>query len=73
MDEVLVVDHPDTLSIINNLASVLQCQSKYEEADKMHRQTLELREKALVVDHPYALTGINNLTKVLSHRGKLTQ
>ena len=37
---VLGPKHPDTLSSINNLALVLSCQGKYEDAEVMHRQTL---------------------------------
>ena len=46
-EEILRTEHPDTLASINNLAEVLRNQGKYEQAEEMHRQTLELREKVL--------------------------
>jgi tetratricopeptide (TPR) repeat protein len=42
--------HPDTLTSISNLSSVLQCQGKYEEAKAMHRPALESKEKGEVDD-----------------------
>ena len=55
---------------MNNLALVLQYQGKYDEAEKMHRQTLELMEKVLGVDHPSTLASLNNLASVLQYQGK---
>jgi hypothetical protein len=49
---VLGKEHPDTLTRMNNLALVLGKQGKYEEAEAMHRQTLELREKVPGEEHP---------------------
>ena len=39
-EKVLGRDHPDTLSSVGNLASVLQDQGKYE-AEEMNRRALE--------------------------------
>jgi hypothetical protein len=39
-------EHPDTLTSMNNLGSVLSSQGKYVEAEQMHQQALELRKKA---------------------------
>ena len=52
------MDRPHTLASIDNLANVLDSQSKYEEADDLHRQALEVKEKVLGVDHPSTLRGI---------------
>jgi hypothetical protein len=41
-EKVLGKEHPSTLGRMNNLALVLGRQGKYEEAEQMHRQTLEL-------------------------------
>ena len=46
---------------MNNLAGVLESQGKYEEAEKMHRQTLALRESVLGKEHPSTLASMNNL------------
>jgi hypothetical protein len=37
-ETVLGKEHPDTLTIMSNLANVLGDQGKYEEAEEMHRQ-----------------------------------
>ena len=44
----LGAEHPHTLASINNLASILQDQGNYEEAEEMNRQVLEGRKAALV-------------------------
>jgi tetratricopeptide (TPR) repeat protein len=58
---------------MNNLAEVLESQSKYEEAEKIHRQTLELKEKVLGRDHPYTLRSMKNLVWVLQSQGKFEE
>ena len=50
---------------MNNLAIVLESQGEYEEAEEMHQQTLELREKVLDKKHPYMLVNMNNLAIML--------
>jgi tetratricopeptide (TPR) repeat protein len=70
---VLGKEHPDTLTSMNNLASVLSNQGKYEQAEEMHRQALRLRETVLGKEHPSTLTSMNNLASVLSDQGKYEQ
>ena len=53
--------HPHTLSSINNLASVLDSQGKYEEAEVMHRRALKGSEKVLGPEHPLTLKIANDL------------
>jgi len=36
-EKALGKEHLDTLTSVNNLASVLRCQGKYEEAEQMNR------------------------------------
>ena len=55
---------------MNNLAEVLDSQGKYEEAEEMHQQALELREKVLGHEHPATLTSMNNLAGCSSSQGK---
>jgi len=52
VEKMLGKEHPDTLGSINNLAEVLNRQDKYEEAEKMHRQALALRQTLLGEEHP---------------------
>jgi len=51
-EKALGKEHPDTLRSVNNLASVLQYQGKYEEAEQMSRRAVEGKEKALGKEHP---------------------
>ena len=51
-EEMLGVQHPDTLTSVSNLGLVLQRQGKYEEAEAMHRRALKAREKVLGPEHP---------------------
>jgi tetratricopeptide (TPR) repeat protein len=46
--------------------SVLERQGKYEEAEAMHRQALEAREKVLGREHPDTLTSVNSLAYLLA-------
>jgi hypothetical protein len=57
-EKVLGVEHRHTLSRVDNLATALQHQGKYEEAEKMSRRALEGREEVLGVEHPDTLTSI---------------
>jgi hypothetical protein len=67
---VLGKNHPDTLTSMNNLAVAVEMQSKYAEAEAMHRQTLQLMETVLGKDHPDTLTSMNNLAIALEKQGK---
>jgi hypothetical protein len=46
---------------MNNLALVLSYQGKYEQAEEVQRQVLELRKTVLGKEHPDTLTNMNNL------------
>ena len=43
------------------------------EAEQMHRETLELKEKLLGREHPDTLGSMNNLAAVLSSQGKYSE
>ena len=60
----------DIIFMTYNIADVLSRQGKYEEAERMHRQALALRERVLGKEHPDTLTSMNNLASVLSRQGK---
>jgi Flp pilus assembly protein TadD len=55
---VLGKEHPSTLMSMNNLAFVLRDQGKHEQAEEIHRQTLEPKETALGKEHPSTLMSI---------------
>jgi hypothetical protein len=50
------------------LASVLDSQGKYEEAEAMQRQTLARKEMVLGPEHPSTLTSIYCLAYLLTHQ-----
>ena len=68
--QMLGKEHSDTLTSLNNLASVLSSQGEYKEAEEMHRQLLVLKERIPGMKHPDTLESINNLAEVLSSQGK---
>jgi tetratricopeptide (TPR) repeat protein len=67
---VLGVKHPNTLTSVSNVASVLQNQRKYEAAEEMNRRALEGREKVLGAEHPATLTSVYHLAYVLHSKGQ---
>jgi hypothetical protein len=48
----------------------LYSDGRWGEAEPIHQQTLQLREKALGLEHPHTLTSMNNLARLLDNRGK---
>jgi hypothetical protein len=60
-EKLLGLDHPDTLTSINNLAGVLQYQGMYEKVEVVNRWALAGREKLLGREHPDTLTSVSNL------------
>ncbi|OBT40517.1 hypothetical protein VE00_08999 [Pseudogymnoascus sp. WSF 3629] len=66
----LGVNHPDTLTSVSNLASVLQSQGRFEEAESMNRRALEGMERELGVNHLDTLASISNLASVLLSQGR---
>jgi hypothetical protein len=55
---------------MNNLALARMPQSKYEEAEEIHRQALRLRKTVLGKEHPSTLTSVDNLALALRPQGK---
>jgi tetratricopeptide (TPR) repeat protein len=70
LEKALGLEHPGTLTSVNNLGLVLDRQGRYEEAEAMHRRALHDREKMLGPEHPNTLTSVNNLGLVLDSQGK---
>ena len=67
---ILGEDHHDGLSSMDNLATVLRKQGKWQEAEDIHRKVLEARWRTLGEDHPDTLGSLNNLAIVLQAQGK---
>jgi len=47
--------------------------AKYQEAEEMYWQTLELKETVLGCEHPDTLASMNNLANVLDSQGKYSE
>ncbi|KAH9859266.1 hypothetical protein J1614_012214 [Plenodomus biglobosus] len=72
-EKVLGHEHPDTLTSMNNLATVLNIQGNYEEAEAMHRQMMVRREKVLGPKHPSTLWTVYSLVYLLTLRYRYTE
>ena len=57
--------HPDTLTSINNMASMLLDLGKLAEAEPLFREALAGRRETLGDKHPSTLTSINNMAGLL--------
>ena len=60
----LRIDHPETLSTMNNLAGVYDNQAKYDEAEELYIECLEKQKSLFGIDHPDSLSTMNNLANV---------
>jgi tetratricopeptide (TPR) repeat protein len=56
--------------LLFNVGECFQISGKYEEAERTHRQALQLKEKVLGKEHPSTLASMNNLARVLDSQGK---
>ena len=63
-------DQEYTLASKNNLATVLQGQGKWQEAEEMYRDVLEVRCQVLGKSHAETLSTKHNLATVLQGQGK---
>ena len=66
-------DHPDTVTSLNNLASLYQAQGKYAEAEPLFQRALAFREQQLGPDHPDTATSLNNLASLYRKQGKYAE
>jgi tetratricopeptide (TPR) repeat protein len=58
------------IRLLDNVGRCLYSNGQYKEAEKLHRQTLELRIKAMRLEDAKILTSMYNLVEALSHQGK---
>ena len=71
MRRVLGEGHPDTLTSLSNLASILQDQGDLVGARRYAEEALDTRRRVLGQDHPATLTSLNNLASILQDQGDL--
>uniref|UniRef100_UPI000A752B74 tetratricopeptide repeat protein n=1 Tax=Geitlerinema sp. PCC 9228 TaxID=111611 RepID=UPI000A752B74 len=52
------------------LAGLYQSQGRYEEAEPLYRQALEMRKRLLGEQHPDVATSLNNLAELYRSQGR---
>ena len=72
-ERVLGPDHPDTLTIRNNLAGAYKSAGRLGEAIELYEQVLADRVRVLGPDHPDTLTVRNNLAGAYKSAGRLAE
>ena len=65
--------HPDTLSSMNHLALLYWKQGRYDEAESLYLETVEIRRRVLGESHPDTLWSVYNLGCVAALRGDREQ
>jgi len=60
----------DLASSLNNLAGLYSSQGRYEEAEPLYEQALELSQRLLGENHPDVATSLNNLAYLYSSQGR---
>ena len=67
---VLGLEHPHTLTGMDNLASTYSSQGRWKEAEELEVQVVETRKNVLGLQHPDTLTSMNNLTSIYRDQGR---
>ena len=67
-----VLDQEDVvvLHFLNNLAIAYQSTGRYDEASRLHKDTLEVRQRVLGPEHPDILASRNNLANAYRSTGR---
>jgi tetratricopeptide (TPR) repeat protein len=63
-------NHPHTALSFNNLAGLYQSQGRYEEAEPLYIQALELRKQLLGKNHPDTAQSFNYLALLYHYQGR---
>ena len=63
-------EHPSVASSLNNLAYLYYSQGRYEEAEPLFIQSLDMRKKLLGEEHPDVATSLNNLAGLYYSQGR---
>jgi tetratricopeptide (TPR) repeat protein len=63
-------DHPDTLVAISKLALSYGSQNRWQDALRLHREVLELRQARLTSDHPETLISMYHVGNTLLSLGQ---
>jgi tetratricopeptide (TPR) repeat protein len=69
LENLLGAEHPDTLTCMDELATVLSDKGKADACEVLLRRLLERREKVLGPEHPDTLRNLHNLGCLLCEKG----
>ena len=72
-ERALGLEHPNSLSYLNNLALLYYVQGKYEQAEPLYLRTLDIRERMLGPEHPDTASTLNNLALLYNAQGRYEQ
>ena len=61
-------DHPSVAPVIKHLAFLYRRQGKYEQAEPLYKQAVEIREKSFGLHHPSVATALVNLAVLFSQQ-----
>jgi tetratricopeptide (TPR) repeat protein len=73
LERVLGPDHPDTLTVQNNLAAAYRDAGRFTEAIPLFERTLEARERELGPDHPSTVSSLSDLAAAYRDAGRFTE
>jgi tetratricopeptide (TPR) repeat protein len=73
LERVLGPDHPDTLTVQNNLAAAYRDAGRFTEAILLFERTLAVRERTLGPSHSDALRSQHNLAAAYRDAGRFTE
>jgi tetratricopeptide (TPR) repeat protein len=68
-EKILGPEHPDTLTIVNNLANLLSIRGECKTAEALYRRALQGYEIILKTEHPSASNTVHNLGVLLRQKG----
>ena len=68
--KLLGLEHPDTLTTMDNLASTYRNQGRWAEAESLFVQVMETSSRVLGSEHPDTLTSMGNLASTYRNQGR---
>ena len=66
-------EHPDVVTLLNNLAELYRQQGRYAEAEPLYKRSLSIREKALGAEHRDVALSLNNLALLFERQGRYAE
>src|SRR6266508_1050773 len=69
----LGAEHPDTPTLLDNLAYLYYEKGDYAQAEPLYRRALAIREETLGAEHPDTATVLNNLALLYYQKGDYAQ